>query len=404
MLANPADLDTAFEYAALSERAGDLEAAISTLERMLIFAPGLPRLQYELGILYFRLGAYETAATYLNAVDTNAADVPAEIRTQIATYLAEIETRSSGSAFAGSVSAGVKYQTNANSGPGTLTINLNNIEFLLNPEALGTPDVSAFVAGNVKSSLDLESQGDRLDVSLAGYASVYRAQNTLNAATVELKVGPTFNLQRFEIDNAALGFYGVAGATILGGAPYLVAAGVGAKYAHVLDAQSKLTVEAQAKYERYLDSAARPTASLRSGPYVTAKASFEHQLSAGIGLFASFGVDRRLAQRSYLSNWQLAAQAGASFKFASPIDALTDPWTLIVSTGVQGLLADAPDPVFSLTDVERTAQAIVQATLTVPLPDQFALQTSASYTHSFSNYGLGNYRNVSLSAALSKGF
>ena len=45
MLVRPDDLDTAFEYAALSVRAGDLEAAISTLERMLIFAPGLPRLQ-----------------------------------------------------------------------------------------------------------------------------------------------------------------------------------------------------------------------------------------------------------------------------------------------------------------------------------------------------------------------
>ena len=51
ILQKPDDLDAAFEYAALSVQVGDIEAAISTLERMLIFAPGLPRLQLELGVL-----------------------------------------------------------------------------------------------------------------------------------------------------------------------------------------------------------------------------------------------------------------------------------------------------------------------------------------------------------------
>jgi hypothetical protein len=40
MLAEPNNLDVAFEYAGLSARVGDIEGAIGTLERMLIFAPG----------------------------------------------------------------------------------------------------------------------------------------------------------------------------------------------------------------------------------------------------------------------------------------------------------------------------------------------------------------------------
>src|SRR6185312_12696418 len=55
MMAQPANIELAFEYAALSSRVGDIEAAISTLERMLIFAPDLARLKLELGALYFRL-------------------------------------------------------------------------------------------------------------------------------------------------------------------------------------------------------------------------------------------------------------------------------------------------------------------------------------------------------------
>jgi hypothetical protein len=38
MIARPNDLDLAFEYASLSSQAGDYEGAISTLERMLIYA------------------------------------------------------------------------------------------------------------------------------------------------------------------------------------------------------------------------------------------------------------------------------------------------------------------------------------------------------------------------------
>ena len=54
MLQDPTNLDVAFEYAALSSQVGDYEAAVSTLERMLIFAPNTPRLELELGILATR--------------------------------------------------------------------------------------------------------------------------------------------------------------------------------------------------------------------------------------------------------------------------------------------------------------------------------------------------------------
>ena len=61
MLQDPSNLDVAVEYASLSSQVGDYEAAVSTLERMLIFAPNTPRLRLELGILYYRLGSYEVS-------------------------------------------------------------------------------------------------------------------------------------------------------------------------------------------------------------------------------------------------------------------------------------------------------------------------------------------------------
>ena len=116
MLQKPDDLDAAFEYAALSVQVGDIEAAISTLERMLIFAPGLPRLQLELGVLYYRLAAFETARGYFEGA-LAAPNVPSEVHVKVEQYLAGIDEAADPNRFAGQVRAGIRYQTNANRAP-----------------------------------------------------------------------------------------------------------------------------------------------------------------------------------------------------------------------------------------------------------------------------------------------
>ena len=63
MLSNPANLDVTFAYADVSARLGDYEAAVSALDRMLLFNPNLPRVQLEIGALYFRMGSTTSPAT-----------------------------------------------------------------------------------------------------------------------------------------------------------------------------------------------------------------------------------------------------------------------------------------------------------------------------------------------------
>ena len=57
LIEDPTNLDYLFKYANLSILLGDLEAAISVFEQMLIYEPDLPRIRLELGVLYFRLNA-----------------------------------------------------------------------------------------------------------------------------------------------------------------------------------------------------------------------------------------------------------------------------------------------------------------------------------------------------------
>ena len=72
MFRDPANLDVTFAYADVSARLGDYEAAVSALERMLLFNPNLPRVQLELGALYYKMGSYELARDYFDkALSTN---------------------------------------------------------------------------------------------------------------------------------------------------------------------------------------------------------------------------------------------------------------------------------------------------------------------------------------------
>lgn len=208
MMADPSNLDIAFEYASLSAAAGDLEGAISTLERMLIFAPGLPRLDLELGVLYYRLGAYDSALSYFQAALAPENKAPPEVRTKVNAYIAAIGKHTQPNQFEGAVSFGAQYQTNANGGPSSLDVELNGLPFVLSQSAASTPDANAYAAGSFRYSKDLSSQGDRFLVGLQTYGSLYRQQWQLNTLASELTFGPELNLQRFHVDDATLGVYG----------------------------------------------------------------------------------------------------------------------------------------------------------------------------------------------------
>ena len=63
-----AGLITLVKLAAAAVTVGDLEGAISALERLLLIDGDNPDVQLELGVLYFRLGSMEAARSYLQVV------------------------------------------------------------------------------------------------------------------------------------------------------------------------------------------------------------------------------------------------------------------------------------------------------------------------------------------------
>src|SRR5271156_3321098 len=65
VLANPANVDLAYNYATLLIKAGSYEPAAGVLERILVVDSKQPVIRLELGVLYFRLGSYALAQAYI---------------------------------------------------------------------------------------------------------------------------------------------------------------------------------------------------------------------------------------------------------------------------------------------------------------------------------------------------
>ena len=81
---------------------------------MLIYKPDLPRIKLELGVLYFRLGAYASAKRYLD--DVKNYDPPKEVTEKVAVFLDQIENETRLFKTQSVVSIGMGLSSNANSG------------------------------------------------------------------------------------------------------------------------------------------------------------------------------------------------------------------------------------------------------------------------------------------------
>ncbi len=234
MLRNPANLDATFAYADVSARLGDYEAAVSALERMLLFNPKLPRVQLELGALYFRMGSYDLARDYF--AKAAAGNPPPEVRARIDEYLAQIEKATSRHHLSGYVFLGGQYQSDANVAPGSPFVLSPIGPVLLNSQFVKQPSGSIFASGSLLYSYDLEDQRrDSIDVTAVGYLNHYFNSNVsrLDLDLLEVTAGPRINFSGGGLLGNVLASvkpYAIADEVGLGEAQYFAAFGTGIEY------------------------------------------------------------------------------------------------------------------------------------------------------------------------------
>lgn len=195
MFEAPDNVDLMFRYALISIKLQDYEAAITTLERILIYRPEEARVKTELGASYFRIGSYPIARFYFDEVVNDPA-APEDLKTRVAGFIEEIDRRTQTSYFSGKIGLSGVFTTNANNAPGTADFLVGDqIATALGPNVTDQTDVGAQFSGQVSHFYDLgNASGDQWRTDLSFLALHFADVSEGDIDAVVLRTGPKLSV------------------------------------------------------------------------------------------------------------------------------------------------------------------------------------------------------------------
>lgn len=374
---HPADLDVLFRFATVASKSGDLEGAISALERILLINPDLPRVRLELGVLYYRLGSYEVARTYLDGA-LKSPDLPPDVRERAGQFMAEITRQEKRSRFSGEVFFGWRYQSNANLGPATSNVLLFGQAANLNQQAIGTPDWGIVGSLQVRHVYDFGRQ-DRsaLETQFTAYANRQFSVSQANVSLLDLTSGPRFQILSGTFENFTLKPFATVGSIWVNDYPYYTAYGAGLE-ANVLLADRLRNISTFVwRRQDYSDSAYLPANSQFTGAQYTATTSFQFALSNIVTLYATGSAQRYETVGTPPQSYMLwGVGAGMLFRFTDPLFRTALPWTVNLGVSEQWWKYDQPDPTIDPGTFRYQNDTILALVLSIPFDERTTLSLS----------------------------
>ncbi len=188
LLKDPANLELLYEYAQAAIDVADFEAAISALEGMLVVSRNQPRVLFELGTLYQRLGANQVAESYFTRARALIPENEA-VPSYMEAYIIETENENSRNTFTGLITLGYRYQENPLSSPESDEILSGGV--LVPPRRKITAESDSnwysFIRLNHKYKI---SPGVSMKTRGILYKTDYNDQSQLNYASFGLTTGP----------------------------------------------------------------------------------------------------------------------------------------------------------------------------------------------------------------------
>jgi len=391
LLKEPANLDIMFKFAAVAARLGNYEAAISTLERMLLFNRDLPRVKLELGVLYFRIGSYAIARSYFEEVIADPT-TPDQVKQNAGLYVAQIDRRTTRNHFAGSVTSGFRYQTNANVGPSSNQVLAFGVPAILNNTFLNQPDWNAFISTYVTDSYDLTpDRSITWESTLQAYYAYQFTLHSLNLGFAEATMGPRFMLTRQQGSELSVHPFALANVVLLGTNLDFDTFGAGVEFDKaLLDERLQLGAGYTYRYQTFQNSVQLPTNSLFTGPVNIIGLTGSYQLTNTIQVGLSGYASNQDAEADFNSNWQYSVAAGISKQYAAPFGITQFPWTATLSLRGIWWNYNAADPTVDPSTVRQDQELDLIAGNSFGLTQDISLLLQLQYTDHFSN--IPNYR------------
>jgi hypothetical protein len=260
MLRQPTNLDVAYAYADVAARLGDNESAVSTLEHLLLFNPNLPRLDLELGILYYRMGSFDAARSYLQ----KAAELhpPPDVQAQVDHYLARIADLDAVQRLTGYVLFASQYQSDATVSSSSPLVQSPVSNVLLGTQFTKQPGVNLLGSGGFLYSYDLGTQNrDAFEVGGVGFADHYFRNSQIDLDFGELQAGPRLRFPDLGlpfVEWASLKPYAIVNEVGLGEQQYFYTLGAGLEATAVLWGDLSMRIANEFRDKSFSSAADRP--------------------------------------------------------------------------------------------------------------------------------------------------
>jgi hypothetical protein len=197
VLGAPDDIELNERYALTQVRKGDLRGAATTLERVLLNAPGRVRTRLLYGIVLLRL---DDAPDALRELDQSLAspDLPADARPDAEAYRKAALSRLRDSHFDARLTMGGGYDSNRNVAPNNSQVLLFGSPATLTPGP--TADGNFQFIGTVGASYDFDGpHGDTLFARFTDFRQDQRVVSLLSLQVYTPQIGATFRTPWFDV-------------------------------------------------------------------------------------------------------------------------------------------------------------------------------------------------------------
>jgi tetratricopeptide (TPR) repeat protein len=393
-LHDPRNIEVTFAYARVAAANGDYEAAIGALERILFYQPGLARVKYELGALYFRLRSYEMARRYFREA-LACADLDPVTRDRIETAMPDAEKQLQQSRFSGFLQGGARYQSNATYAPDSGLIRLGGIDLALLPSSAKQSDNNLFGIASLSHDYDLNNErGDTLETRFTGYGTAQQRFHDLNVGLAELTFGPRLALAPDILPGATIKPFVLGGNSWIGGAQYLSSVGAGVTANFPTAQRASLTPGFEWRHVDVNTGTPVQVSTFNTGDWYTGALAGTAQICESVTLRGDGLYRRGTAASNFNAFSQWAAGASLTYAFASPF-AVSLNWSVSPFARVIYTAFDAPNPAFDPSITRRDTMWSTGLAFDTPLSKTFGVSTVVQYDNTGST--LPNFRQDNLS-------
>lgn len=408
VLANPSSIDTRTKYASLLVRSGNYEGGIAALEGLLL-APDAPaNIRLELAVLYYRLGSYAMAESYLREALADPR-LDATQKNDAQSLMRDVMERNKPSRLSGMVMLGVKAQTNPTGATDSATILSQDLAVPRDPNFAPKSDTDVHAWALLDHVYDLEQQNEAaITTTLMGYANHYSSVGSYSnepgyskpydLAVVAGSTGVRFKPAPQTQQDWTLRPHLLFGGATANGNSYFTTGGWGVSTEYRMSerlAYGGTYENSRLTYPERNDIANAP---LLGGSRQTLRLNSTLETGPNRFLMTEFGYVDHNGNVSYTGYRGPELRLSYVFSFPSPFSATALPWATTLMGSALRRDYRSPDPAVSLLTARQDTEWRVGFINVAPMSRDMAVQFQLEHVNTNSN--IPNFSSTNTSGTL----